>query len=259
METQFMNVMEPAPIYDTICICPSLYGNEATAPGWFTSMAGFGAQQEHRFFKNRNQAMVGSAYCNMLSQDRADYAFRAVSIGVSFFGPVTPFERFAGEGATSNPALQTFFLLDLFQHCGLSFRLGQDVRLEASCAHILPGYGPVAGGMTLGQDAQPVIPGSALSLTEAIWVGTQGTPVKENRYVFDKEIDIPRGETFEAKLTLSEYARGILANTAGPGNYQFLHDGGGEQPSEITFPARYGIQCSLWGVREVQQRGASHA
>ena len=251
-----MNVFETSSYWDTIIVCPSLFGNEASANGWFTSIAGFGAQQEHRFFKNRNQAMVGLAYNNMMSSDRSDYPFRAVSLGLSFFAPITPFEVLTGE-VTTNRMLSSFWMFDLPNHIGASFRLGQDVRLEANGYHLPPGYGPVPGGMAQGQDDFPAVPGNA-SLTCAVWSGTQGIPVKENRYVFEKEIDIPRNETFEVKLTVSEYARSILSNCGGPGSYDFLTDAG-EGAESSFFPVRYGIQCSLYGVREVQQRGAAHA
>jgi hypothetical protein len=251
------NVFETAAYWDTIIICSSLYGNEATAPGWFTTMAGFGAQQEHRFFKNRNQAMVGLAYNNMLSQDRSDYPFRCVSLGLTFFAPCTPFELVSGE-ITRNRNLASFFTFDLPNHVGVSFRLGQDIRVEGNAYHFPPGYGPRVGGTTQGQDEMPAGPPQNPTISNLIWSGTQGNPVIQNRYVFEQEINIPRNETFEVKITLSEYARVILADCAGPGSYEFQLDEG-EGPSITEIPVRYGIQCSLYGVREVQQRGAAHA
>jgi hypothetical protein len=250
------NVYENNPLYDSVIICSSLYGNETTAQGWFTSIAAFGAQQEHRFFKNRNQANVGLAYNNMLSQDRADYAYHAVSLGVIFQAPITPFEVLSGD-VTSNRFLSSFWLFDLPNHVSVSFKLGQDIRLEANGYHVPSGYGAIGGGMTQGQDDYSVAPGNN-SLTQAVWNGTQGTPTKENRYVFEKEIDIPRNQTFEVKLTISEYARSILKDCGGPGSYDFVADVG-EGTTTNYFPCRYGIQVSLYGVREVQQRGAMHA
>lgn len=250
------NVFETSAYWDTIIISNVLYGNEVSANGWFTNMAGFGQQQEHRFFKNRNQAMVGLAYNNMLSQDRSDYPFRAVSIGLAFYAPMTPLEYSAGE-VDRNRMLSSFFQFDLPNHVGVSFRLGQDVRLEGNGYHFPPGYGPAVSGMTQGQDDFPAVPGNA-TISQAVWSGTQGIPVKENRYIFENEINIPRNETFEVKLTISEYARLILSNCGGPGDYEFQTDGG-EGANLTTFPVRYGIQCSLYGVREVQQRGQMHA
>lgn len=249
------NVMEVYPIYDTIVVSPILYGNELTTPGWFTSMTLFGQQREHRFFKSRNRASCGLAYNNMQSQDRADFAFHAISIGLSFFGPCTPFEYGGGYSIFYNPALSTFWNFDLPNHVSLSFRLAADTRLEANGYHVPSGYGPVVGGMTQGLDA---FPGTVLGQTQAVWTGTQGIAVKENRYVFDTEIEIPRNETFEAKLELSEYAQGILSQIMGPGSYTFLIEGT-EAPTSTSFQCRYGIQCSLYGMREVQQRGSLHA
>jgi hypothetical protein len=272
------NVMEPWTIYDSIVICRQFYGNELTVPGWFNSFQNFGNQQLHRFFKSRNEAGCSLAYNNMQSQDRADFAFHVISMGVYFAGPVTPLENI---GATEdvplhfNPAMSSYFMFDLPNQAAFSFKMGQDVRLDASGYHVPPGYGPRMSGFTQGRD---VLTGELLAvgtppvstyteaeanptLSQATMIGTQGEPTNSNRFYFNNHIEIPRGETFEVTMSLTEHTRRILANTSGPLDYAWLTATGGEVPRSqvVRFPTRYVITCALHGLREVQQRGQLHA
>jgi hypothetical protein len=250
------NVLEPWSIYDSICICRNFYGNESSVQGWFLTFAAFAAQQEHRFFKSRNEAICGLPYNNMQSQDRADFAFHALSIGISFQGPCQGWEKepeseFMGGGLN----ISNFFQFDLPNHVGIEFRLAQDVRLDANPYHIPPGYGPRVSGVSQGID---LIAGATnAGYSSGIVVGTQGEPVKDNRFYFKSEIAIPRNETFEVRMTLSEYARNILSVTNGPANYFWGYPVALEAPhiEEARFPTRYVIQCAIHGLREVQQRG----
>ena len=254
-----MNVLEPWTIYDSIVISSQMYGNEANVQGWFTSFQAFGQQQEHRFFKSRNEAMCGLAYNNMQSQDRADFGFHALSIGLAFQGPSQPWDKHVAGEFTPPPGINipNFFQFDLPNHVGVEFRLAQDVRLDASPYHMPPGYGPRVSGVSQGLDA----PTSWEGYTSAVVVGTQGEPTKDNRFYFKSEIAIPRNETFEVRLTLSEYARNILGQFTGPWSYLWGVPLGGEVPGiqESRFPTRYVIQCAIHGLREVQQRGALSA
>jgi hypothetical protein len=273
------NVMEPWTIYDSIVICRQLFGNEQTVPGWFTSWVNFGAQPVHRFFKSRNEAGCGLAYNNMQSQDRADFAFHALSLGLYFSGPITPLENNGNQPAASfNPALSSYFMFDLPNQVSASFKMGQDVRLDASGYHVPPGYGPRSSGMTQGADAlneaigafpapAPAWPAPLVStaanpsLSQATLIGTQGNPNQSNRFYFGSVIEIPRGETFEVSLSVTEHARRIFSGTGGPYDYHWLLGTGGEVPSTAaqSFPVRYSITCALHGLREVQQRGMAHA
>lgn len=254
------NVMEPWTIYDTIVICPNMYGNEANVQGWFPTFAAFGAQQEHRFFKSRNEAMCGLAYNNMQSQDRSDFAFHALSLGLAFQGPCFPFESDTQGELRPPPAINNgnFFQFDLPNHVGVEFRLAQDVRLDASPYHVPPGYGPRVSGVSQGLDNLVIPPATDGNVSSGVVVGTQGEPTKDNRFYFGSTIEIPRNETFEVRITLSEYARRILANLGGPWSYLWGQPTVGEVPAILPyrFPVRYTIQCALHGLREVQQRGA---
>jgi hypothetical protein len=263
MRTQ--NVLEPWTIYDSIVICNQLYGNEQSVQGWYTSWVQFAAQQEQRFFKSRNEAMCGLAYNNMQSQDRADFAFHAISIGLQFKGPCDGLEcATLGEFEQWAINVANFFQFDLPNHVGLTFKLGQDARLDANPYHTPPGYGPRVSGITQGLDeiVTTPVPGTNDSGGQAVVVGTQGEPIKDNRFYFKNVIEIPRNETFEVTIKLSEYARFMLNQMNGPLQYQMYYPGmQGETPAVLAleFPVRYVIQCAIHGLREVQQRGALSA
>lgn len=249
---QVENVLEPWAIYDTIIICPNLYGTESSVPGWFTTMAGFAARDRHTFFKGRNEANCGIAYCNMQTQDKLDFAFHCFSIGLRFFGACSMIEEIVVDG-TNQMQLSPFFMYDIPLHSGVDFKVGQDSKLEANSYMMPPGYGPYAIGIGNGKDAYT---GATLGLPIALQVGTQSAARKKNRYHFDTPIPIPRNEVIEATLYLSEVLTRFMANMGGPGfNSSAYFDAGLQKESYYT---RYGIQLSLYGVREVQQRGQLH-
>lgn len=265
METEqptnvFQNVMEPWNVYDTVLVSPEFFGSEKTVQGWFQSMSAFGQEQDHLFFKQRNRGNCSLAYNNQQSADRSDFAFHVMSLGVSFWGPPRT-EELIVEYHQRNVA--HFFQFDLPNHCAVSFRLASDVKLEANCYHCPPGYGPHANGvsdlqyMQIAQNGSPAIENIERS---KIVVGTQGQPIHTNRFKFDTPISIPRNETFEVSIIVSEYARSVLQSLSGPGYYEFAAPIGGDWDGPLrTFPVRYGITVSLYGVREVQQRGEYHA
>lgn len=255
--SEFMNVSESWPLYDTIIVCSELIGAEANASGWFTSFAQFAARQDHSLFKTRSEASAGLMYCNQQSQDRTDFAYRAMSLGLRFFAPADLQEYPPDNFYSTHPGMQlnsAFWRFDLPHHVGVEFRVGQDVKLASTAYRCPAGYGTIGTGATMGADSQQVYGELNKNL---VFAGGQGVPDVSNRFVFKPDIAIPRNETIEVKLLLSDYARRVLAAMTGPGNitsnYWF-----GEGFTNHEYPARYGIQCSLWGVREVQQRGQLH-
>jgi len=242
------NAAAPWEVHDSIIVCGSLYGPEEKANGWFTTIAGFGARQDHLFFKGRNEATAGSAYCNQQSTDRIDFAFHCFSIGLRFWGPPRVDEKFIFEtvDVTQN-YLSHFWQYDLPNHVGLSFVVEQDEKILHN-GYLLPsGYGPVGGGASAGYDT----PQGANN--QVVFMGSQGVPSKKNRFQFENPIGIPRNGNIRATLYISEYARNILTSISGP-LWTYQHTDQADTP----FPARYGIQCSLYGIREVQVRGQYH-
>jgi len=270
----FLNSQEPWELHDTLCICSERYGSEPAA-GYFTSFVSFAANERHLFFKNRSVGNTHLAYNNQQAMDRSDFVFHAFSIGVHFFGPCTPvlFELDQGSIDTEQITPQTyqsFWLHTLPRHCGMEFSVGQDVKLSCNSLMAAPGYGPSISGVGAGLDGLTAIDGLENTMTytqvpEIIYSGTQGVPEKRARFQFGTQrepspIAIPRGEIIEAKLTLSEYARRVLGLFNGPGHYLLQKYVFNEvtPTSAVTFPSRFGIQVSLYGVREVQQRGQLH-
>ena len=89
-----------------------------------------------------------------------------------------------------------------------------------------------------------------------------GEPSIDNRFPFSMPVRIPRNATIEANVILTPYLRSIMEGMSGP--EYWIGDGEyvAESPGSTDFfkvPVRYGIQVSLYGYREVQQRGQYHA
>jgi hypothetical protein len=259
----FFNVREPWEEHDTIVVCHSLFGSEAQA-GYFTTFVGFGQQMSHLFFKRRSEGNVHRAYCNKQGEDRTDYVFRLFQVGLLFIAPPTPLDGQWTGAAGPNPIqdyLPSFWTQDLPRHCSASLSVGQDTNLVLNAMMMSPGYGPQSSGAAFGFDG----PISTRSHSpEFMWTACQGSPEPQCRYwvAGDPEkpvpLDIPRNEIVEIKLELSEFARGILTSVAGPGNLLPGHNDVTPTFSYV-FDARYAIQASLWGYREVQQRGQLRA
>jgi hypothetical protein len=252
------NVVEAWPLYDSIVICPTLYGNEFQA-GWFTSLAAFGAQETHSFWKQRTEGLVGLPYTNQQSADSMDFAFVAHSVGLAIFTPTPNIEGIAepadgNAGALDLPdaLISHWFAADLPRHMAVQLKVQQDIRVELTALQAAPGYGVCGGGA-----AFPGI--AAADHGDIPYISTtvsQGVPILSNRFPLPHKIGIPRTATIEGILHLSEYARHVLTGVLGPQNYQ-MNTIDGVKPYTY-FPKRYIIQMSLFGERMVQQRGQYH-
>lgn len=253
----FKNVREPWEMHDTLCVCQNLYASESNA-GYYASFVAFGQQLEHLFFKRRSEGNVHRAYNNQQAEDRMDYVFRAFQIGLLFIGPPTPLVYSTELIPQAQEYISTFWTQDLPRHCSASLKIGQDTNLVLQGMMASPGYGPASNGAAFGVD-ELIAPGTYFP--EMMYTAVQGIPIPQSRYwiaggTYDlpDPIGIPKGELVELKLKVSEHARGILSTAGGPGVYQI---GDGADP--ITFPTRFAIQASIWGYREVQQRGELRA
>lgn len=260
MGRQFKNVRETAPLYDTVLVCKTMYGKEQSVGGWYTTWAGFAANEKHTFFKSRTEGSTHLAYCNMQSADNVDTPFLAYTFGVRFFAPVSPdcydFRLLSPQGMVEN--MPAWWLWDLPKHCGVDFRVQQDVVIENTCLASPSGYGPRGGG-----GAQPAIDSRVgVKPNQIPWktvTGTIGDPCIDNRFPLPEPIAIARNTAIEANIYVSEYARYVLSRLVGPLDNGFLTEcQADDTPSDadyIYLPTRYGIQVSLYGLREVQQRG----
>ena len=249
----FKNVLEPWVVYDTIVIGHDFYGTENSVPGWFTTIANFAARDRHTFFKGRNEANCGLCYNNMQTMDKLDFAFHCFSVGLTFWSNFDLIEDNQNT-STANTHFPVFFAYDLPAHCGIEFKVAQDIKLEANSYMTPPGYGPMGIGVGNGRDTY----NAALGNEILIQSGTQGIPRKQNRFQLDKPASIPRNEIIEGTLYLGELVANIMQNTAGPllSGFSFWNGEGLDRQNHYV---RYGIQMSLMGVREVQQRGQLHA
>lgn len=257
---QYRNVLESSPLYDSIIVCSEdgMHGNEPQIPGWFQTFAAFGGRQEHGMFKTRTEAIAGLPYCNQQVSDRTDFAFRAFSLGISFWAP--PVMDLIVEDLEPDVLyprqMNAFWQSELPNSCAVEFRVGSDIILTEKCFGLPPGYGPSGGGSGLGVD-------------QTFWAGpcmvsytSQGIPTLSNRFDFTiggrgGPVKIPRNHTIEAKIMLSEWARDALALLTGPNTMYFQTDVVNASP--LYYPTRYGITASLYGIREVQQRGQLNA
>lgn len=258
--SQFANVVEAWPLYDSILISKQFYGNEIGQDGWFTSWANFGSQETHRFYNIRTEA-AGDAYCNMQSADSMDFAFLAHSVGITVQGPAPNVEGHAetvqegqtGELGGNDSFLSHWISSELPNHMGLQFKVQQDIRLEVPCMACPAGYGSVGSGSAATGTDDGSTYGDIPFHDNAV---VQGVPLLENRIPFPTPIGIPRTATIEGILHLSEYARWVLQAVKGPDDFQFNTDDGA--PAYTYFQKRYVIQMSIFGERLVQQRGQYH-
>lgn len=263
MPENYLNVAESYALYDTIIVCSEMYGKEKSINGWFYNFRDFAANDKHTFFKNRSIGNSHLAYCNMDSVDNVDFVFNAITMGVRFFAPVIH-DALQDTQSPYGPVLinennNAWWLFDLPKHCGIDFRVQQDVIVENCCMGTPPGYGP-----RLGSGTQPATdPNANINSTPfKITAGTMGEPAIDNRFPFPYPVRIPRNATIEANLKPSLYARYVMENMSGPEDWVSDGEFVAETPANTDFwkmPVRYGIQVSLYGYREVQQRAQYHA
>lgn len=267
----YRNVIEHSPVVDSIIICPEagLFGSEKTVPGWFRNFATFAGRQDHSMFKTRTEAMCGLAYNTQQSADRMDFPFTAFSLGLSFWGP--PMAQIATFYPVESPSttleqFHAWFMSELPNHIGVEFKIGPDIILTDTAMAIPPGYGPAGDGVADGDLAVGAADDQFVNDNMACMFSfiSQGQPQKHNRFSWPEGLAIPVGANIECKLLLSDYARYIMLQYLGPNsleltNYAYNSEGVEVVPADQKqFPARFGITASLWGLREVQQRGALH-
>lgn len=250
---KYRNVVEVWPLYDSIVICPTMYGNEANVPGWFTSFTLFGQRETHSLFKGRTEAVAGEQYCNMKNADTMDFAFIAHSIGLEITGPPTmDVSEVEGDVVYPDAIIPQWFQADFPRHVGLQFKVQQDVRLELPALAAPPGYGSVGGGTSFESAAVQAF-GDVPFMTNSV---SDGVPLLSNRYPFAEPIGIPRTATIEMVITVGQWARNILTAITGPRLILINSDDG--TPSYRWGIPRYMIRASLIGQRMVQQRGQYH-
>lgn len=261
----FENVQEAWPLYDTLIVSPTLYGQESSVNGWFTSFDNFAQNERHSFFKNRTEASASLAYCNKQTADTMDFAMEVYSFGCAFWAPgIRALGTDSGSGLTYseiNSQIAHWWETEFPRHCSIEFKVQQDTILELPAMAASPGYGVVGGGASFEHEQVTRITPQGVANADYLPVMnmavTQGVPTIKNRWPFPKPIGVPRTATIEAVLTISEYARSYLSKMVGLAP-QYLFNANGATPPYQAFPARFGIQVSLLGKRLVQQRAQYH-
>ena len=266
-EKPAQNVAEAWPIYDTLCICNTFYGSESLQLGWFNTFVQFAQKETHSFFMQRTIGQIGLQYTNKATVDRVDFAYDAFSLGVQFFAPgVRTLGALVGGDINYRDNYSAhWWESELPQHCAVQLKVQQDIVAEGNAMMFSPGYGATGSGASFEHEEIPATgPNGAVNAYYPPVMNmsmTQGVPTLSNRMPFEDPIGIPRTGSMEVILTVSEYARDVLANmgagvlATAPFNYLLTTAPG----TNAEFPARYGIRVSLMGVRYVQQRAQYHA
>lgn len=243
----FENVSESWVLYDTVLCAPDISTIATYRDGYFGTFAAMGATTSIPFFNVRNRNH-GLAYNNQDTRDQLAYVMKIYSIGVSFFAPSTTTFTQSSNGAQR--AAMDVWESELPKHTSLTLTTNQDDRLKIGCLMAPPGYGIQVSGAAQGdvETAYSIPPIQKIS-----W--SQGMPELTNKWGFKKPLEIPRRANLSVKIELSEYARQLLLTMPGPYYQRFL-----DKSTQMSAqPGVYGIQVTLGGVREVQQRGQYHA
>lgn len=251
VDKDFENVSESWVLYDTVLVTgynASLQNND----GYFPSFGIMGNATNIPFFNVRNRNH-GLAYNNQDTRDQLPFVLKIYSIGVSFFSPSTVCYR-DDAGAPNGPQRTA---LDLFEgelpkHTSLTLTTNQDDRLKIGSLLTPPGYGMMVSGVAAGDiETAYTYP----NIAKVSWC--QGMPELTNKWGFRKPLEIPRRANLSVRLDFSEYGREMLNAMPGPFYQPFraLAD-----PSTYAMKwAVAGIQVTIGGVREVQQRAQYHA
>lgn len=248
---KYMNVPEAWQLYDTVLIGNSI-SSISPNNGYFTSYATLGLQSELSFFNTRNRSH-GLPYNNQDAVSVLPYVFYIYSIGVAFFSPSTSCYITDGDPPLDEETIPNrFWQVEVPKHISVVLKTNQDERLLTNALMVPPGYGPVGGGIAVGdletQYTYPNVHHAAFTVGESSLVNTWGFPTP---------LAIPRTATISVVLRLNAYCQNMLQDFTGP-SFQSMravaNDGS-------YFPANgcSGIQVFLKGKREVQQRGQYHA
>lgn len=248
--SEFYNVRETYPLYDTILITQNLTNLSIQPPGWFASFAAFGAAQNYHFFDTRNRANTGVAYCNLDTRDTMPFGYWLRGMSVKFFGPVVNPLVIDTQNDVIDTQESAFFQSEAPQHCSVTLRVNQDQRLKLNALMVGGGDGPSFGGY--GQ-IDPAA--SSYDALPGMYTANQSVPDEKNYWMFPKPIGIPRRASVSVIVTPVQWLRTVMSNFNGPGAYQFA-----DLTEAITNPSGiFGIRVGFYGNRLVQQRGQLHA
>lgn len=248
------NVLEKWCIYDTVLVTRAVAeagGTIINPGGWFVDFQQLSTANQIGFFNVRNR-QVGLAWNNQDTRDQMPYVFHLHSIGIRFFAPTVTEMHNDPTPVAGRNLPQAVWTLDLPNHVSAVLVIQQDEKLKINAMMAPSGYGAQGGGAAQGD---PQIYGLGMSLHKMTY--NQGVPTIGNRWVFPVPYGIPRTASLRMTLKFSEYGRALLAAMTGPFHYAYRKETP-FPPSWEQLATTYGIQVTLDGYREVQQRGALH-
>lgn len=243
----FENVGEPWLLYDSVLIGPT---QKDRARGWYEDFAALGAAGNVNFFNVRNRSTTHPAYNDFDASDDVPFVFWAYSIGIEFWSmPISDTGEDVGGFLRPVDWSENYmkFNAEVPTHSGLEFQVKQDIVLEAPCLALPAGAG--INGFT-----RPLYSlASSPNNTGTFQNLTNGVPGIQNRWPFKHPIGIPRDANIRATVKLSQIATRLLESMDGPGTITL-----GPLVTDPQVNSCAGITLSLFGKREVQQRGAYH-
>lgn len=245
----YKNVRESFNLYDTVLMSPWVNTISNPPAGWFATFNAMSTANQISFFNVRNRS-IGIPYNNQDTRDALPYVFLIDSIGIRFFGPQIATLSSLNSADAQEDQLTALWEHDLPQNTSITLRTNQDDRLKIASLMAPSGQGPAGGGVGRGD---PSTYNATLPLTNA--VGSQGMPELKNRWPFPYALGVPRRASLSVTLKLTEFAKELLGIPSGPGFIQTRNSAGN---TGTLYPA-FGIQVTIFGRREVQQRGQYHA
>jgi hypothetical protein len=246
----YTNVGESWAIYDTVQIRSDIPKGSNLG---YNSYAALGSPNAIPFFNVRNSGEVGEAMCNLETKDQMPFAYWANSIGVRFSAPLginePPHVEEGAISGVSNMSAHAIFVQEVPLFAVLKLKVQQDEKLIHTCYLAPEGSGPfgIAGIVGAGVQGGNTSIG-AVGVTSL----TQGYPSLPNRWPFPVPIGIPRGATMSAQIVFTDYCKELLKAMPGPSEYGFYNSVASKIAACST------IRVSLFGNREVQQRGQIH-
>lgn len=244
------NVPEAWMMFDSILI-GGYWATVQPNQGYFQAYGTFALNSEFSFFNVRNRSH-GIPYNNQDARDQLPFVFHIYGIGVAWFSPSTSAYLNQNPPLGEETICNKFWQCEVPKHTSVTLRTNQDERLLTNALMVPPGYGPVGGGVAVG-DMQtthtvPNMHHTAFNVGESMLV---------NMWGFPKPLQIPRTANISVILRISTYAQNMLQQFTGPLSQimkSVANDG-----TNFNAPGTAGIQVFLRGKREVQQRGQYHA
>lgn len=233
----YQNVRESWPIYDTVLIGLT-EAQAAKYPGGFQTFTQMSQQDEIPFLNIRNSSEAGLSYTNISSKDKTPWPYYLDSFGMRFIYPTPNANGSAEHSAVL--ACSKIFETEILDHCYFQFSIREDIRLTIKPAMMQAGFGP-QGFM------------AAVNTQNSFFVSniTNGQPNMGNRWRnVGYTMDIPRDTPIKGVIRFSPYGKLLLQQLNTVAGFDF--------EEQDTFQALARIELSLFGKRDVQQRGEYH-